>query len=146
MRNKNCPFLSFRDALTSTCLLTMPIILKVEFQIRRSFHSARQNCLVVFHHCYYAILELWSFGKRYLTLTDLSGIFLLGHPKMAFLFPRLFCIFMFNLCPTVILRYLCQNCHFPNDHFCLFGYFKFLFHQCLTLQRVSVSSFLSLGS
>lgn len=107
---------------------TMPIILKAELQAREIFpYNERElsGCVQPLLLCYPG--TSWNCGKRqslwYIMSTDSSVISSLAHPNKAFLFSRLFCIFIFNLWSTVTLRYLCQNCHFLNYYFCLFCYF-----------------------
>lgn len=143
MHSKSCPHLPFRIPLTSTRFLNYACNFKGRVSnqggLSTQWKIKLSGCVEPLLLRYPGTAQ--SFNKRqplcYQTSTDLSVIASLGCPNTEFLFSLLFCMFICILWSTVTLRYVCQNCHFLNHHFCLFGYFKFIFHQHLTLRRVS---------
>lgn len=143
MRSKSCPLLPFRIPLTSTRFLNYACNFKGTVPNQGGLSTQWE---IELSRCVEPLLLRYpgpaqSFSKRqplwYQTSTDLSVVVSLGCPSTEFLFPLLFCLFLCIWWSTVTLRHGCQNCHFLNHHFCLFGYFKFVFHQHLTLRRVS---------
>lgn len=151
MHSESCPLLPFRIPLTSTRFLNYACNFKGRVPnqggLSTQWKIELSGCVEPLLLRYPGTAQ--SFSKRqtlwYQTSTDLSVIVSLGCPNTEFLFPLLFCLFICMLWSTVTLTYVCQNCHFLN-HFCLFGYFKLVFHQHLILRRVSAFFFLSLDS